>query len=183
METIEIGQDHIFKVYVRLSGQGVTGQTVLATLQRSSDNKYWNGVDSWIVLPTNLACVETGSIYPGEYTYLLISEQIEDSVKYKIQFKITSGVYAFEQVQEVIAKDDTLTQIKEAVLSLNDFNPATDEVDGVTYDYIMQLCAAMVNGNFSYNASNKQLTFYKRDDSTILTVVEIPNDFTRTRIS
>ena len=56
-------------------------------------------------------------------------------------------------------------------------------VDGKTYDYIYELMMAMVNGKFAYNTGNNNLAFFKNDNVTTLTIVNIPDDNNRTRVS
>jgi hypothetical protein len=60
---------------------------------------------------------------------------------------------------------------------------AAKTTDGVTYDMIMQLSMAMVNGNAKYDEDTKRLTLYKRNGRDVLTVIEIPDDDTINRIS
>ena len=55
--------------------------------------------------------------------------------------------------------------------------------DGMTFDYIMQLMLAMVNGNFSFDKTSKVLTFFKRDNTTVLTTVQMPDNNTRNRLT
>ena len=104
MKKIEAGVDYRFTVQVTIDHRGIVGQTVKLNLQRSSDNKWWNG-SSWAVGETDLACTETEStIYPGEYYYELTGTEIQDGVIYKEQFKILSGLYTFNSIEELYAE-------------------------------------------------------------------------------
>lgn len=99
------GKNHIFSTQVLSNNEGVTGQTVKFVIKRLSDNTYWTGA-AWGVA-TDLSCSETDSTnFPGEYTYTLAGTQIQDGVEYITQFKITSGIYAFNFVERFVGEYD-----------------------------------------------------------------------------
>ena len=67
--------------------------------------------------------------------------------------------------------------------SISNYNPSTSLVDGMTYEYIHELIAAVANGRYAIDTPDPgKLTFYKRDNSTVLTVVDVSTTG-RTRIS
>ena len=78
-------------------------------------------------------------------------------------------------ISDILGVQTDVTTIVNALPSsgkLSNFNPATGTVDGTTYDYIYQLIMAMVNGKFVKDLpSSGYITFYKRNDSDVLTIV------------
>ena len=69
--------------------------------------------------------------------------------------------------------------------AMHQFADLTTLIDGVTVEHIHELLMAMVNGRFLKDTpTGDDITFYKRDNTTVLTVVHI-NDSTgeRTRLS
>lgn len=66
---------------------------------------------------------------------------------------------------------------------ISNFTPSVSTVDGVTYDHIFELCAALVNGRYALDVPDTgNITFYKRDNLTVLTIVNVAQAG-RTRIS
>lgn len=66
---------------------------------------------------------------------------------------------------------------------ISNFNPITETIDGIAYSYIFELVAALVNGRYALDTPSPcNITFYKRDNVTPLTVVTVA-ETGRTRIS
>lgn len=66
---------------------------------------------------------------------------------------------------------------------ISNYNPATTTVDGMTYSYIHELVAALTNGRYAMDTPGPcDITFYKRDNLTPLTVVHVAQAG-RTRLS
>jgi len=69
------------------------------------------------------------------------------------------------------------------ILSVADCLRADDSVDGNTIGHIFELMMGMANGRFKRDFPNiGDITFYKRDNATVLTVVN-NSDTERTRVS
>lgn len=71
----DIGEDIIFEIFIQdpSTGFGLTGQSsfITLTIQRNSDDKYWND-SSWVVSLSALSATEVDSANQrGRYTYTL----------------------------------------------------------------------------------------------------------------
>jgi len=69
----------------------------------------------------------------------------------------------------------------EALTEISD-NILTRTIDGVTVSGVLEKTMGMVDGSFTFDTGSKELTVFKRDDSTPLYVVSVPDDYTRERV-
>jgi len=75
--------------------------------------------------------------------------------------------------------DTIVSKLPSGSISEFSFSSVTD---GMTFGYISQLIAAMVNGRYVINPVSGDMTIYQRDNATVLTVVKTTTD-NRTRVS
>jgi len=92
-----------------------------------------------------------------------------------------NGGASFDATTDSLNKINASLAAVLPVGTISTFNPASDTVDGVPYDSIFQLMAAMADGRFRIDyPTTGDITFYKRDNTTVLTTVHV-TDTERTR--
>lgn len=107
------------------------------------------------------------NIYPKSFTTVMNANLTE------VNGELISGPLALESsVQQIVSKLPIGT--------ISDLS-LTDQVDGVTLYNIYELVMAMVNGRYEIDTPTPgKITFYKRDNVSILTTVTV-SDINRTR--
>lgn len=86
------------------------------------------------------------------------------------------GGLRIQNVNADVIVEESLSNISDKLPegNISSYDPATAKVDGITHNRILELVMAMVNGRFRKDyPSQGQITFYKRDNSTILFTVNI----------
>lgn len=110
---------------------------------------------------------------------------------------ILAAVAAVQSTVDGIAATAALESTSTAILSgvgaiiaklpatglISNYDPATSTVDGMTYEYIYELIAALVNGRYALDTPGPcDITFFKRNSTTPLTIVHVAQTG-RTRLS
>lgn len=120
-------------------------------------------------------CVD---IYSDTQQLLVDSQSILDALGSPIS--LDGGVATLAGMLTKLADDadgasyDATTDSQEAIATrLGQTLSLTSEIDGVSLNLALQIILAMANGRFALNVPTAgQVTFYKRDNSTILFVME-----------
>jgi hypothetical protein len=92
---------------------------------------------------------------------------------------LSNGTYGLSALHTEVAKDATVS--KPGTAQTIDLTITTP--DGITISYALELLAALVNGKYALNTpSTGQITFYKRNSTSVLSVVAVAAA-NRTRVS
>jgi len=102
---------------------------------------------------------------------------------------IDAAVVVVDGVVDSIKVDTTAIKIDTGLIvsklpsgTISDYDPAIETVEGVTHNAILELVMAMVNGRFRKDfPAAGQVTFYKRDNVTVLFTVNVSTS-ERTRV-
>lgn len=183
------GADLVFSTSVLNGGLAVTaGQTVTINVLRISDQKWWNiGTDAFDLdfasKPSPISAPQEGTT--GNYKYTLLGGHSDSSINYQTHI-IAAGVvvYNYSPEQQIGLDESLIGLFPSGIVAANivQMNGLTT-ADGMSFNYIMQLIGAAVNGRFKLDTpSDGKITFYKRDNVSVLTVVSV-TDIERTRDS
>ncbi len=160
----------------------IAGQTVEINIQRLIDDYWWNG-SSWVTgaEPSLITAPLVGST--GVYKYTLSGAANRDEVNYMLHIK-TVGIIArnYYVDQQITVNEDTtasLQQLTDLIVSgsikadLRAVN-GNSNIEGMSFEYVLELAAAMANGRFKKDVPIEgQITIYKRDNLTPLTIVSV----------
>ena len=170
------------------TGAGISAQDVRDAMGLTSTG----GADS-IDDKLNALEIQNGDIYTdtqalisGIATVLSDISDLETDVA-SVQADTTAIISDISDLETDVAsvQVDTTAIVSKLPLSgtISNFNPATYTVDGMTFTYINELIAALVNGRYKLDTPDAgKITFYKRDNVSVLTVVDVTT-LGRTRIS
>lgn len=185
------GNNIVFSIaMIDNDGNAITsGQTVSINVMRISDSKWWNtGTNDFDLTsePSLISASQIGST--GIYKYALANSWNKNYINYRLHLVIVGTVpYNFSKEEQIsdyeglASLSDIISTdaIKSDIRAVNGSN----NIDGMQISYVYELIAAAANGRFKKDEpSVGKITFYKRDNSTVLTVVTV-TDVERTRDS
>lgn len=166
---------------------GITGLWEL-TLTQSEMNPD-SGTDDYIIIKLNADEIDEQTILIKLITIELtdIDTKIDTTISQTDtleagQSTIISKVDTVEGIVDDILLDTDAIQGKLPSGTISDFDPTDTGVDGKTYNYVLELVMAMVNGRFKKDFPTEgNITFYKRDNLTVLFTVDV-TEFERLRV-
>lgn len=186
---VKVGESLYVECLRTERGIGLVGLNINLIIKRSSDSYYWSG-SGWLAGETVLSMSEyDSSLFPGLYTY---TGPTVSNDTYIARSYISSGEYEFTRSEIIYGRDyaikgdqmDIVDSPSSTAISAiqNGLLKLSTPIENQTVEYVMKCVMAMFNGDFTYNQNAKTITFKDRS-GVAFSVVSVPDDNTRTRIS